>query len=233
MDRDGFPSGAPPAPAAIRTIDPRLTLAARVALYGVAALSIASLIATWNEIGAFDEFRRLGTATSITAVADAEQLSEGFVTLVLWVGVASAVLTLTWWHRAYRAIATSGAIGLRWSPGWAVGGWFIPIGNLVIEKMVLDEIDRVSSAIHAGEESWRSRRLTAVTGWWWGAWAGGLVLGIYGTTLVAGQIDAPAFDAGSYRTGLVVLLITHGVSTIAAFLGAASLRVLGERLDRA
>jgi hypothetical protein len=175
---------------------------------------------------------RLGTATSISAVADAEQLSEGFVTLVLIVGAATAALMLTWWYRAYRSVIDSGAIGLRWSPGWAIWGWFIPIGNLVIEKMILDEIDRVSSAIHAREESWRNRRLTALTGWWWGFWAGGLVLGIYGTRLVSGQIDAPTFDAGSYRTGLVVLVATHAASTVAAFLGAASLRVLGERLDR-
>jgi hypothetical protein len=146
--------------------------------------------------------------------------------------VASAALTLTWWYRAYRAVVGSGAIGLRWSPRWAVGGWFIPIGNLVIEKMVLDEIDRVSSAVHAGEQSWRSRRLMALTGWWWGFWAGGLVLGIYGTRLVSGQIDAPTFDANSYRMGLVALLVTHATSTIAAFLGAASLRVLGERMNR-
>lgn len=233
MDRDGFAPQDAPDPDSIRVLDPRLTLAARVALYAVAALSLATLVATWNEIGAFDEFRRLGTAGAITAVGEAEQLSEGFVTLVVYVGIATGVLTITWWVRAYRAIEASGARGLRWSPGWALGGWFIPLANLVIAKMVLDEIDRVSQAVAEGDPSWRSRRLTPITGWWWGFWAGGLVIGLIGTALVSAQLGAPSFDAASYRTGLVALLVAHAASMVAGFCGAASLRVLGERLDRA
>jgi hypothetical protein len=229
---DGFSTGEPPAPAVIRVVDRRLTLAARVALYAVAALSIASLIATWNEISAFDEFRSSGTSASITAVGRAEDVSEDFQTLVLIVGFATAMLTLAWWNRSYRAIQASGALGLRWSPVWAVAGWFIPIGNLIIEKMVLDEIDRVSAAVTTGERSWSTRPLSVITGWWWAAWIIGLVVGVFGTTVVSAQIEAPTFDPSSYRRGLVALALARALSTAAAFLGAASLRVLGERLDR-
>lgn len=232
MERDGFAGGAPPEPDAITTLEPGLTLAARVAFYAMAALSIAALVATWNEIGAFDEFRRVGTEAAIVAVGEAEQLSEGFVTFVLYVAAASGVLTIVWWHRAYRAAMAADPKGTRWSPGWAIGGWFLPLANLVIPKLVLDEIDRVSQAVRDGDRSWRTRARTTLTGWWWGLWVGGLILGLYGSSLVAQQLDAPTFDPGVYRSGLMTLLAAHAATVGASFCAAASLRVLGDRLHR-
>lgn len=231
MQVDGFEEDAQPG--GHRVLQPGVTMAVRVAFYAVAALSIASLIAAINEISAFDTLRLgRGGAEAVRAVADAEQLSEGFVTLVLWVGVVTGILTIRWWHRAYRAILSAKPVGLRWSPGWAVGAWFIPIGNLIISKLILDEIDRVSRAAEAGDSDWASQPRLALTGWWWLLWVGGLVVGIYGATMLGGQIDAPTFDADTYRTGLVAIAVAHAVSIGAAFLAAASLRVLGERLHR-
>lgn len=215
-----------------RVLDPRLTLALRISFYAVAAISIASMIATWNEIGAFNRLLDQGTAAAVSAVADAEQLSEGFVTLVLWVGLLTAVLTITWWYRAYGAIERLEPEGLRWSRRWAIGAWLIPFANFVLGKLILDEIDRVSAAADAGDIEWRSRRALPLTAWWWGFWVGGLVLGVIASTTLGGEIEAADFDPANYRFGLWLLMATHAVSAIAAFLGAASIRILGERLHR-
>jgi len=233
MTSEGFVADGSSEARAVRSLDPHLTLAARIALYAVASLSLATLIATWNEIGAFDEFIRSRSASSFVAVGEAGQFSDGFVTLVVWVGLASAVLTIVWWHHSYRAILGARPRGLRWSTGWAVGGWLIPLANLVIAKLVLDEIDRVSAAAAAGDPSWRDRQTTRITSFWWAFWVGGLVVGITGTALVSAQLDTPSFDANSYRLGLVALLVAHACSMVAAFLGTASLRVIGDRLHRA
>lgn len=229
MERDGFVGGAPPPPAVIRRVDPRLVIALRTALYAVAAVSLASFLAARAEIGAFDDLRALGTVGRELAL-QAEQVGDGFVDLVLAVGAAAGLLTLVWWHRSYRAIVAAEAQGRRWSPGWAIGGWFIPVANLVIVKSVLDEIDRVSGAVVAGEPSWRSHPRLAITGWWWALWVCGLVVGVVGSAIVGTELTAAAFDADAYRTGLEVLMVAHALSVAASFCGAAAVRVLGDRL---
>ena len=211
-------------------MEPRLTLALRVAFYAVAAVSLALLIATVNEVRAFDDLMGEGGSEALRAVAEAERISGGFTTLVLWVGAVTAVLTIVWWYRAYSAVEASGARGLRWSRGWAAGGWLIPFANFVIAKLVLDEIDRVSRAIRRGASTWRDQPTTRTTAWWWGTWIGGLVIGVFATTTLGGEIEGPAFDPGAYRTGLWALAVTHAASTAAAFLAAASIRQIGERI---
>jgi Domain of unknown function (DUF4328) len=62
--------------------------------------------------------------------------------------VAALVFVLTglafiqWLYRARRNLDELGATGLRWRPSWAIGGWFIPVANLVIPLLVVREIDR-------------------------------------------------------------------------------------------
>ena len=68
-------------------------------------------------------------------------------------------------NAAYRSLNRSGAEGRSWSSGWAVGGWFIPLAALVIPRLVLSEIERIShpdngpAPIGAG---WRRTRQHAV-----------------------------------------------------------------------
>ncbi len=45
--------------------------------------------------------------------------------------IASAVFFLMWFHRVYRNLPALGAAGLKYTPGWAVGFWFIPFLNFV------------------------------------------------------------------------------------------------------
>lgn len=54
--------------------------------------------------------------------------------------VGAAIAVPMWMHRVYRNMPALGEQGMRWSPGWAVGGWFIPIANFVIPYRVLREV---------------------------------------------------------------------------------------------
>ncbi|MFC1995866.1 DUF4328 domain-containing protein [Chloroflexota bacterium] len=49
--------------------------------------------------------------------------------------VITAVLFYMWIHRAHRNLPSLGVSGLKYSPGWAVGGFFIPILNLRIFRL--------------------------------------------------------------------------------------------------
>jgi hypothetical protein len=65
--------------------------------------------------------RSYGGSTSISAVGNLTSLP----TLVV------GVLFVIWFHQAATTAARLGRPARR-SPGWAVGGWFIPIGNLFL-----------------------------------------------------------------------------------------------------
>jgi hypothetical protein len=213
----------------LRRLTPGLTLMVRVAMYGVAAFSLASMIATINEITAFDTLvQRVGNVAA-SDLAEAELMSEAFVSLAFWTGVAAGGLTIVWWYRAYRSVEAKGPTGLSWSPRWAVGGWFIPLGNAVIPKLVLNEIDRLSQG-DIVDDSWRERSTTLLANIWWVVWVAGVVVAFVGATMVASETVAATFDADAYRSGLLVSVAGFAVSTVAGFLGAATVRVIGERL---
>jgi len=213
-----------------RSLNPALTLLLRVALYAVAAFSLASTIATLNEVAAFDDLMRTGRSVSVTELAAAEGLTEGFARLAFWVGLAAGGLTIVWWYRAYQVVAAARPTGRTWSARWAVGSWFIPFANMVIPKLVLNEIDRISRAAESGDADWRREPLTLLPHWWWFFWVGGLVLTLVGVGISAGEMAAATFRSDAYRTGLVLTEWGFAASTLAGFLGAASVRVIGARL---
>jgi hypothetical protein len=47
---------------------------------------------------------------------------------------------LVWFHRAYTNLHSLGMEPLRLRAGWAVGGWFVPILNLVRPKQIMSDI---------------------------------------------------------------------------------------------
>jgi hypothetical protein len=54
--------------------------------------------------------------------------------------VGAAIAVPMWMHRAFRNLPALGEQGLRWSPAWAAGGWFIPFANFVIPYLVMREL---------------------------------------------------------------------------------------------
>src|SRR5438093_12382214 len=51
---------------------------------------------------------------------------------------------LTWLQRAYRNLPALHATELRYTPGWAVGSWFIPLVNLFAPHQVVSELWKAS-----------------------------------------------------------------------------------------
>ena len=72
-----------------------------------------------------------------------------------------AAVFLTWFYRARRNAARL-AWPQRWSPGWAIGGWFVPIGLLWIPYQVMADIWRASLPA----EAWRPW----LPAGWWACW---------------------------------------------------------------
>jgi hypothetical protein len=64
----------------------------------------------------------------------------GVVVTHVLVVAGTAAAFITWMFLARRNLERWEIGGLGWRPGWAIGGWFVPLANLVIPKLVMDAI---------------------------------------------------------------------------------------------
>jgi Domain of unknown function (DUF4328) len=125
-----------------------------------------------------------------------------------------------WIHRAYSNLYLFGAQGLRYSPGWAVGGWFVPFLNLVRPVQVMQEIWRASSpAVRPDERAaWQAEGLSPRVAFWWAAY---LFSGFFGAFAVVSQNRAvEARDFPALRSATNTMIIAE-----AAMIGAIVLAV--------
>lgn len=80
----------------------------------------------------------------------------------------TAIPFLIWFRRAYRNLLFLGIKALNYSPGWAVGGWFVPFLNLVRPYQIAKEIWVQSYRSNAipGDTQHRQLNLSFVGAWW-------------------------------------------------------------------
>jgi len=78
-------------------------------------------------------------------------------------GIVTGITFLKWIYRAYKNIQGFGAEGLRFSPGWAVGYYFIPILSLIRPVQVMSEIWRASD----DPRNWPRRPGSWMIASWW------------------------------------------------------------------
>jgi hypothetical protein len=86
----------------------------------------------------------------------------------------TVVTFLVWIYQAHRNLPATGAQNLEYSPGWAVGGFFVPILNLIRPFQVMREIWKASDPDQdmAEGEYWKYSDTTPALGFWWFVWIG-------------------------------------------------------------
>jgi hypothetical protein len=111
-------------------------------------------------------------ATGRAAQVEIEELGlmeivEVLVALAyLGVYVTTVVVFAMWIHRANRNARALGATHLHFTPGWAVGWYFIPIFHLWKPMQAMREIWHASRNPHAAP----SDETPGIIGGWWGLW---------------------------------------------------------------
>jgi len=75
------------------------------------------------------------------AQAEANDVRQmGMAVLQLALFVATSIVFLVWFRRAHKALPALGGRELKYSPGWAVGGFFVPFLNLIRPVQVMGEV---------------------------------------------------------------------------------------------
>ena len=58
----------------------------------------------------------------------------------IWLFLGTSVAFLFWFHRVQKNLPALGGRELKYTPGWAVGGFFVPFLNLVRPIQVMREV---------------------------------------------------------------------------------------------
>jgi hypothetical protein len=160
----------------------------------------------------------------IQRVHDSEDLVTVAAISCALISVVIAVLFIVWMWRAAKNNETLGRDHPRLGPGWAIGGWFVPLANLVIPVLVMQDLWRGSSEqIPRGDMRWRITDRSVLVGWWWAA----LVVSIPRVTRI-GAGSTAASQVNDLRTsaagGLVCMLsgVTAAVLAILVVRGLAA-----------
>jgi len=123
-----------------------------------------------------------------------------------------ATLSLVvWTRRVYGNLPGLGATDPRFGPGWAIGGWFVPLLNLWRPKQILDDAWRAADPdlpAVAGR-AWRRGPVPWFLHAWWVAMLAGSFTGVVGSVAdaVASRGLVAASGIGSGVAGVAAALL--------------------------
>jgi hypothetical protein len=188
---------------------------------GVMLIAFAS---HWALLHFLKEVQQGVYSSRAAAIRDAAVL-DGITRLVsighLALFLLTAILFLRWVHRASENARRLGAVDMEFTPGWTIGGYFVPIGNLAIPYLVVKEIWNAS----ASPTDWRSLRGHPIVRWWWGLFLAWSVVGwvaLIASSLGQGSVAASilvaelrlVFDASAIPAGVAALLLVTRLRAI-------------------
>jgi len=134
-------------------------LVTQILLLGVEALALL------NRIRLLERAREGHFVTLAEAErADSRVVASAVVWLVVF--AVTAIVWCVWQHRAQRNAIELAYGKLEFTPGWAVGWWFVPFANLVKPFQTVRELWKASHGGHNG----RVVATWSVIGWWWALW---------------------------------------------------------------
>lgn len=145
-----------------------LAFRASIGMAGVVAASTLWQFDLWRRIGA-------GIEVSLEEAELSDGLSAVFGLFDVGVLVATGITFLMWFHRVRANLPALGVADARWSPGWAVGWWFVPVMSLFRPYQVAAEIWQASDPA-ATQADWRQRPVGSLLGWWWALFVAAIVV---------------------------------------------------------
>ena len=83
--------------------------------------------------------------------------------------IASFIVFLIWVYRTHKNLPYLHAEGLRFTPGWSVGWFFVPVMSLFRPYQVVSEKWKASKPkINTSDNTaWKQSPSSPIVGWWW------------------------------------------------------------------
>jgi hypothetical protein len=204
-------------------------------MWAVGGLSVIAVISSLVGFVMFNKFwnSRVGSISEAQAANDLDAADSTINAVLGLASLCSLVIFISiiiWTHQAHRATQALIPGQRSWSSGWAIGGWFIPLANAVIPKIVLNEIERIALTPRSAgvvNPGWQAKS-TMWTGWaWWILFIVGSLVGSIGNSLYD-DVDG---SAGSWRVGYWMVAVGYTAVAASAAFGALYIRRIGQALS--
>jgi hypothetical protein len=178
-------------------------------------LDVAALASTSMEISLLQGLQS-GSQTITPAVAAANDARQGAIAIVRFViFVLTAICFLCWIYRANKNARQLGATDMRFTPGWAVGWFFVPFANWWKPYGAMKEIWQAS----VDPASWQTIPRPEILPWWWACFVIGRI-----ALSASVRYKATVHDISGYITSDVLLLVSAAIGIPAAVLAIVLVR---------
>lgn len=196
-----------------------------------AADAVAALIAVFalvKRLGVLNDIENNGLSVDvINRDSDAVDLANGATLTLFILSLVTAIFFITCMWRVAKNNEALGRQQPRLGPGWAIGGWFIPIANLVIPVLVMQDLWRGSDpSVPRGDMRWKIGPRSALVGWWWG-----LLLLSFVRVTFGGQDRERSRTVSDVRTNTTFVLIGMAFTVAAAVLAILIVRRITARQE--
>lgn len=218
-----------------------VALVARLAQVLIGAVGALIAVALVVEVRVYRNAQDIDLSQSITAFFSNGSGTALAMNAAVRLGVVVAgIAFLVWRHRIQVNLCGAMPVSRpEYTPGWAVGWWFVPLANLVKPKQAMDEAWLASDPLlPAGATGWRGRRVNPILGWWWAAWIlSWLAPMVFGWIVRIGSLGSSEprqpgdlrVTAEDIRLGAVGDLIGLGLLLVAAVLAIAVVETITAR----
>lgn len=122
--------------------------------------------------------------------------------------IISVIVVSMWIHRAHANLHDYGFEGLEFTPGWAVGWYFIPLANLFKPFQAMKELYNTSF----GADDRFSGDAPGNLGVWWGAWIIGYILGNISTRI------SLMGDGNNMQLAIILSVVSSVCTIVSAYL---------------
>jgi len=208
---------------------------ARGLLLTTLVLTAASVVSGLFQIDLLSHAASGGISDAAATANDTRQVVIGGLQGIFY--LATAVAFLNWIYRAYRNLTSLGVQDRKYSPGWAVGWFFVPVLSLVRPFQLMLELWHGSDpsglerdAAPAGPSIQSRPGTPPLVGWWWAVFLVSCVLGRI--VLQMSLAQHPTLD--QLQTLSVLLVLSDAVDVAAALLAIGVIgRITSWQAERA
>ena len=153
--------------------------------YGICALNLIAILSEYLELRLLERAQAGAYISQEEANAnDLRQIIIGVVQTLTY--LASAVLFLSWFRRAYGNLHRLREYRLQYSENMAIWSFFIPFINVVRPFRIAQEVAFTTKQVVNNElPGYQSALYPPVVGIWWGLFLGSKALGSAAAQLVA------------------------------------------------
>ena len=130
-----------------------------------------NIIAIFSDVAQINLLKSVNIAMAKAEVNDTRQQVIGIICLIAF--VVTGVTFLKWIYRANLNVRGFGARELKFTPGWSIGYYFIPILNFFKPYQAMKEIWKTSK----NPANWENEQGSPLLVWWWTLWLFSILFG--------------------------------------------------------